>query len=156
MTNALDTFNAPAQFVHPTEASHGGLGMITTNDVCLVISNSGETKELADLFTYCRRFAILTIAITRNKDGTLAQQADVTLLLPDAPEACLIGIAPTTSPTATLAIGDAVAVGVGALFMKVHEDPDNAPSDGPNMVRINELKNILKRLVGLDDITIAT
>ena len=100
----------PAQFVHPTEASHGDLGMITTNDVCLVISNSGETKELADLITYCRRFAIPMIAITRNKDSTLAQQADVTLLLPDAPEACLIGIAPTTSTTATLAIGDALAV----------------------------------------------
>lgn len=100
----------PAQFVHPSEASHGDMGMITTNDVCLVISNSGETKELADLITYCTRFAIPMIAITRNADSTLAQQANVTLLLPDAPEACPIGVAPTTSTTATLAIGDALAV----------------------------------------------
>lgn len=100
----------PAQFVHPTEASHGDLGMITTNDVCIVISNSGETKELADLITYCTRFEIPMIAITRNPNSTLAQQADVTLQLPDAPEACLIGIAPTTSTTVTLAIGDALAV----------------------------------------------
>jgi arabinose-5-phosphate isomerase len=100
----------PAQFVHPTEASHGDLGMITSGDVCLVISNSGETKELADLVTYSRRFSIPLIAITSRKDSTLDQQSDVTLLLPDAPEACLIGVAPTTSTTATLAIGDALAV----------------------------------------------
>jgi arabinose-5-phosphate isomerase len=100
----------PAQFVHPTEASHGDLGMITSGDVCLVISNSGETKELADLVTYSRRFSIPLIAITSRKDSTLDQQSDVTLLLPDATEACLIGVAPTTSTTATLAIGDALAV----------------------------------------------
>lgn len=100
----------PAQFVHPTEASHGDLGMITENDVCLVISNSGETTELADLVTYSRRFAIPLIAVTGGAGSTLARQADVTLLLPDAPEACPIGVAPTTSTTATLALGDALAV----------------------------------------------
>ncbi|PTX40379.1 KpsF/GutQ family sugar-phosphate isomerase [Allosediminivita pacifica] len=100
----------PAQFVHPTEASHGDLGMITEKDVCLVISNSGETTELADLVTYSRRFAIPLIAVTGGADSTLARQADVTLLLPDAPEACPIGVAPTTSTTATLALGDALAV----------------------------------------------
>lgn len=101
---------APAQFVHPTEASHGDLGMITPRDVCLVISNSGETSELSDLITYSRRFAIPLIAITRKGGSTLGQAADVTLLLPDAPEACAIGVAPTTSTTATLALGDALAV----------------------------------------------
>lgn len=100
----------PAQFVHPTEASHGDLGMITPDDACLVISNSGETKELADLVTYCRRFSIPLVAITSRKGSTLDQHADVTLLLPNAPEACAIGVAPTTSTTATLAIGDALAV----------------------------------------------
>ena len=100
----------PAQFVHPAEASHGDLGMITENDVCLAISNSGETAELADLVTYSRRFAIPLIAITGGAGSTLARQADVTLLLPDAPEACPIGVAPTTSTTATLALGDALAV----------------------------------------------
>jgi arabinose-5-phosphate isomerase len=100
----------PAQFVHPTEASHGDLGMISKDDVCLVISNSGETKELADLITVSRRFSIPLIAITGRLGSTLDQQSDVTLLLPDAPEACLIGVAPTTSTTATLALGDALAV----------------------------------------------
>ncbi len=100
----------PSQFVHPTEASHGDLGMITRNDVCIVISNSGETKELADLITYTRRFDIPMIAITSRKDSTLDVESDVTLLLPDAPEACFIGVAPTTSTTATLAMGDALAV----------------------------------------------
>jgi arabinose-5-phosphate isomerase len=101
---------APAQFVHPTEASHGDLGMITQDDVCLVISNSGETRELVDLITYTRRFAIPLIAITSRRKSTLDVEADVTLLLPDAPEACAIGVAPTTSTTATLALGDALAV----------------------------------------------
>lgn len=101
---------APSQFVHPTEASHGDLGMITQNDVCIVISNSGETKELVDLITYTRRFSIPMIAITGGKGSTLDVESDITLLLPRAPEACLIGVAPTTSTTATLAMGDALAV----------------------------------------------
>lgn len=101
---------APAQFIHPTEASHGDLGMITKKDVCIVLSNSGETSELADLVTFTRRFGIALIGITGGKDSTLDVQSDVTLLLPDAPEACVIGVAPTTSTTATLALGDALAV----------------------------------------------
>jgi len=101
---------APAQFIHPTEASHGDLGMITKKDVCIVLSNSGETSELADLVTFTRRFGIALIGITGGKDSTLEMQSDVTLLLPDAPEACVIGVAPTTSTTATLALGDALAV----------------------------------------------
>ncbi len=100
----------PAQFVHATEASHGDLGMVTPQDVCLVISNSGETSELADIVTYSRRFGIPLIAITRKADSTLGAQADVVLQLPDAPEACGIGMAPTTSTTTTLAMGDALAV----------------------------------------------
>lgn len=100
----------PAQFVHATEASHGDLGMISRSDLCIAISNSGETTELADLITYTRRFQIPLIAITRNADSSLGSQADVTLLLPQAPEACHIGIAPTTSTTATLALCDALAV----------------------------------------------
>ena len=106
----LASTGTPAQFVHATEASHGDLGMVTPRDVCLVISNSGETSELADIVTYSRRFAIPLIAITRKADSTLATQADVVLLLPDAPEACGIGMAPTTSTTCTLALGDALAV----------------------------------------------
>ncbi len=110
MAATFASTGTPAQFVHPTEASHGDLGMITPNDVCLVISNSGETKELVDLITYSRRFGIPMLAITGKKGSTVDVEADVTLLLPDAPEACVNGVAPTTSTTATLALGDALAV----------------------------------------------
>lgn len=100
----------PAHFVHPAEASHGDLGMVMRGDVALLISNSGETTELADIIAHTRRFDIPTIAITARPDSTLARQADVVLLLPAAPEACETGIVPTTSTTMTLALGDALAV----------------------------------------------
>ncbi len=100
----------PAQYVHPGEASHGDLGMITGQDAVILISNSGETRELADIIAHTRRFAIPLVAITKKADSTLAQQADHLLELPNAPEACAIGMAPTTSTTCTLALGDALAV----------------------------------------------
>ncbi len=105
----------PAQFVHPGEASHGDLGMLTRSDAAILISNSGETKELADIIGHTRRFGIPMIAITRKADSSLARQADYVLLLPDAPEACGIGMAPTTSTTCTLVLGDALAVALMKL-----------------------------------------
>ncbi len=101
---------APAQFVHPAEASHGDLGMITTDDIVLVLSNSGETPELADIIAYCRRFSIPMIGVAANADSNLLQQSDIALVLPPAPEACAAGLVPTTSTTMTLALGDALAV----------------------------------------------
>lgn len=100
----------PAQYVHPGEASHGDLGMITPADVVLALSNSGETSELRDLLEYTRRNAIPLIAITSRAGSTMDEMADVTLLLPATPEACPMGLAPTTSTTASLALGDALAV----------------------------------------------
>jgi arabinose-5-phosphate isomerase len=100
----------PASFVHPGEASHGDLGMITENDVVMAISNSGEAPELSDIIAYTRRFSIPLIAITSNADSTLGQHSDIVLLLPRAPEACPNGFAPTTSTTMTIAMGDAVAI----------------------------------------------
>ena len=108
----LASTDTPAQFVHPAEASHGDLGMITRDDLCILISNSGESRELADIVAYTRRVAIAMIAITKNADSALSRQADLTLELPDVPEACIIGMAPTTSTTCTLALGDALAVAV--------------------------------------------
>ena len=92
----LASTGTPAGFVHATEASHGDLGMITPNDFCLLISNSGETSELYDILAHTRRFRILTAVISSSKDSTLIQAADFKLLLTDAPEACTIGMAPTT------------------------------------------------------------
>jgi arabinose-5-phosphate isomerase len=106
----LASTGTPAQAVHPGEASHGDLGMITRNDAVILISNSGETRELADMIAYVTRFDIPLIAITRRGDSTLARAADHLLKLPDAPEACSIGMAPTTSTTLTMALGDALAV----------------------------------------------
>lgn len=105
----------PAQCVHPGEASHGDLGMITAEDALILISNSGETRELADIIAHAKRFTIPLVAITRKPEGTLGRQADFVLPLPDAPEACGIGMAPTTSTTCTMAMGDALAVALMKL-----------------------------------------
>ncbi|MBS0123403.1 KpsF/GutQ family sugar-phosphate isomerase [Thetidibacter halocola] len=106
----LASTGTPAQAVHPGEASHGDLGMITRKDAVILISNSGETRELADIIGHCVRFAIPLVAITRKPDSTLGRAAQHVLTLPDAPEACAIGMAPTTSTTLTMALGDALAV----------------------------------------------
>lgn len=106
----LASTGTPAQFVHPAEASHGDLGMVTREDVALVLSNSGETPELADLIAHTRRFSIPLIGVASRPDSTLLRQADVALVLPQAPEACGSGVVPTTSTTMTLALGDALAV----------------------------------------------
>jgi arabinose-5-phosphate isomerase len=106
----LASTGTPAQFVHPAEASHGDLGMVMRGDVVMVLSNSGETPELADIVAHTRRFDIPLIGIAARPDSTLLRQSDVAILLPDAPEACETGVVPTTSTTMTLALGDAIAV----------------------------------------------
>lgn len=100
----------PSYFVHPGEASHGDLGMVTENDVVLMLSNSGENSELSDLIHYTRRYGITLIAMTSNPDSTLANHSDITLLLPKVPESCPNGLAPTTSTTMMIALGDALAI----------------------------------------------
>ncbi len=100
----------PAHFVHPAEASHGDLGMMTSGDVVIVLSNSGETPELADLVAYTRRFDIPMIGVASRASSTLLTQADVAILLPQLGEACGTGVVPTTSTTMTLALGDAMAI----------------------------------------------
>ena len=100
----------PAYFVHPAEASHGDLGMITADDVVLALSWSGGTQELTGLLTYTKRFNIPLIAITSGADSQLGQAATICLTLPKAEEACPNGLAPTTSTTMQLALGDALAV----------------------------------------------
>jgi len=106
----LSSTGTPAFFVHPAEASHGDLGMVTAEDAVLALSNSGETAELTDLVAYTRRFAIPLLAITAGATSSLAEAADVALVLPRLSEACPMGLAPTTSTTLMLALGDALAV----------------------------------------------
>jgi len=100
----------PALYVHPGEASHGDLGMVTEIDALLALSNSGETAELADIVTYSRRYGIPLVAITSRTESSLAEAADIALILPDVGEACPMGLAPTSSTTMMLALGDALAV----------------------------------------------
>ena len=100
----------PAMFVHPAEASHGDLGMVTKDDVVLALSNSGEAGELGDIVAYAKRFSIPLIAMTASPESTLAQQADVILWVGPSPEACPNQQAPTTSTTLMIALGDAIAV----------------------------------------------
>ena len=110
IASTMASTGTPAQFVHPAEASHGDLGMITRDDVALVLSNSGETHELADIIAHTRRFAIPLIGVASRPGSTLLKAADIALVLPAAPEACSVGLAPTTSTTLTMALGDALAV----------------------------------------------
>lgn len=100
----------PAYYIHPGEASHGDLGLIQPQDAVLVLSNSGENAELSDLIHYTRRYGMTMIAMTSNAKSALAQHADIVLTLPKAPEACPNGLAPTTSSTMMMALGDALAV----------------------------------------------
>ena len=109
----LASTGTPAYFVHPGEASHGDLGVITRDDIIIALSWSGETLELRDLTEYAKRFQVILIAITSGADSTLANAADVVMLLPQVDEACPLGLAPTTSTLIQLALGDALAV---ALF----------------------------------------
>jgi arabinose-5-phosphate isomerase len=106
----LASTGTPAQFVHPAEASHGDLGMIVAGDAVLALSNSGETVELADLIAHAGRFGLPLVGITGQAGSTLAEAADVALILPPTAEACPMGLTPTTSTTLQMALGDALAV----------------------------------------------
>jgi len=106
----LASTGQPASFVHPAEASHGDLGMVQNGDVVLALSWSGETVELAAIITFAKRYAIPLIAMTASPDSSLGREADVCLTLPQADEACPNGLAPTTSTTMQLVLGDALAI----------------------------------------------
>ncbi len=106
----LASTGTPSFFVHPAEASHGDLGMLTENDCVLAISNGGESRELSDILIYCKRYGIPLIAMTKNPQSSLGKAGDILLKLPDDGEACPLGLAPTSSTTATLVLGDVLAV----------------------------------------------
>jgi arabinose-5-phosphate isomerase len=110
VAGTLSSTGTPAHFVHPSEASHGDLGMITRDDVILAFSWSGETVELGNLVSYSRRFAVPLIAVTANSESTLGKAAEVVIALPHSKEACPHGLAPTTSTVMQLALGDCLAI----------------------------------------------
>ena len=132
----------PALFVHPGEASHGDLGMIVPNDVVIAMSNSGETAELTDLVAYTRRFSIPLIAITSRGQSSLAGAGDAKLVLPAEPEVCPMGLAPTTSTTMMLALGDALAVAALECKGFTADDFRNFHPGGKlgkTLLRVNEI-----------------
>jgi arabinose-5-phosphate isomerase len=133
---------APAFYLHPAEASHGDLGMITEGDVTLALSLSGETPELQDVIAYCKRFGIPLLGVSSEADSTLVRAADIALILPKAPEACPIGLAPTTSTTMQMAFGDALAIALleGRGF-SAHDFRNFHPGGrlGARLVMIREL-----------------
>lgn len=151
----LASTGTPAMFVHPAEASHGDLGMITREDVALLLSNSGETPELADLIAYTRRFAIPLIGVASRAGSTLLSAADVAIVLPDAPEACSVGLAPTTSTTMTMALGDALAVALMEHRAFTPEDFRDFHPGGRLGARLATVGQLMHRgddvpLIGLD------
>jgi len=135
----------PAFFVHPAEASHGDLGMIASGDVVLALSNSGDTTELTDLLAYTRRFRIPLIAITAGQSSSLASVADVTLLVPAVSEACPMGLAPTTSTTMMLALGDALAVALLERKGFSHNDYHELHPGGELGRKLLQVANLMHR-----------
>jgi arabinose-5-phosphate isomerase len=143
----------PALFVHPAEASHGDLGMVTEGDAVVALSNSGETFELADIVSHTRRWSIPLIAITSKADSTLGAAADITLPLPKVGEAGSMAIAPTTSTTMMLALGDALAVALLELkgfstddFRALHP----GGKLGQKLLRVADLMHVGKELPLID------
>lgn len=109
---SLASTGTPSFFMHPAEASHGDLGMVTDDDLIIAISNSGESRELIDVLNYSKRFGIKLISITKNPESSLGKAGDIVLKLPLSKEACPLGLAPTSSTTATLVLGDILTVGM--------------------------------------------
>lgn len=141
----LASTGTPAQFIHPGEASHGDLGAVTHNDALLMLSYRGETPELSDLITYAKRFSIPLIGIASNPQSTLLQAADVALVLPAAPEACPMGMAPTTSTTQMIVLGDALAVALmerRGFTADQYRDFHPGGSLGKALIRVCDLMHV--------------
>ena len=149
----LASTGTPASFVHPAEASHGDLGMITPDDVIIMISNSGESPELRDILTYSRRFSVPLIAITSGPNSSLGKEADIVLPLPRAREACPNGLAPTTSTLLQLALGDAQAINyfVANNYIKALESLASAPNQKVLMLPL-EASSFIGSISGIAEI----
>jgi arabinose-5-phosphate isomerase len=138
----LASTGTPAQFIHPAEASHGDLGAVTRADALIMLSNSGETQELSNLITFAKRFSIPIIGIASRADSTLLQSADVKLILPRVREACPMGLAPTTSTTLMLVLGDALAVALmerKGFSADQYRDFHPGGSLGRGLIRVSDL-----------------
>ncbi len=145
----LASTGTPAYFVHPGEASHGDMGMITEHDIVLMLSNSGENSELSDLIHYAKRYDITLISITSNPNSTLAQHSDINLVMPKVGEACPNGLAPTTSTTMMIALGDALSV---ALLERMGLTPEQYKVFHPGGKLGQKLMKVSELMVSGDDL----
>jgi arabinose-5-phosphate isomerase len=145
----LSSTGTPAQFVHPGEASHGDMGALTRSDAVLILSYRGETSELSDLITYAKRYGIPLIGMASNSESTLLKAANVALVLPQAQEACPLGLAPTTSTTMMLALGDALAVALmerRGFSADQYRDLHPGGSLGRALIRVQDLMHTGPRM----------
>ncbi len=139
----------PSQFVHPTEASHGDLGSITNTDCILAVSNSGQSNELSDVINYAKRFNIPLLSISSNKKGLLYSKSDHAILFRKPKEACPLNLAPTSSTTMTLMIGDAIAISLLKMrgFEKSHFSKFHPGGNlGKDLVKLSEVMHGIKEL----------
>jgi arabinose-5-phosphate isomerase len=146
----LASTGTPAHFIHPAEASHGDLGMVTRSDALMLLSNGGETAELSDLITYSRRIRVPLIGITAGAtDSTLVQACDVALVLPKSQEACPMGLAPTTSTTMMLVLGDALAIALmerRGFTAEQYREFHPGGSLGRKLIRVRDIMHTGKEL----------
>ena len=148
VTATMASLGTPSHFVHPAEASHGDLGMLTKNDVLVCYSNSGNTSELAAILQYAEQIQVPIIGITMGIESTLAKAATVPLIIPKMPEGCALGLAPTTSTTAQMALGDALSVG---LSCKLEFGRDNFNTLHPGGSLGTSTTKVAERMMSGDD-----
>ena len=141
----LSSTGTPAFFLHPTDAAHGDLGMVKGEDTVVAVSNSGETQELLSIIPIIKSFGIPVIAITSNPDSSLARLSDVVLNLHVEKEACPLNLAPTTSTTATLALGDAIAAALMKLKGFTVRDFKRLHPGGKLGIRLSKVKELMRK-----------
>lgn len=151
MAATLASTGTPSYYIHPGEASHGDLGMVTDADVVILLSNSGENNELIDLISYCKRFHMILIGVTSNADSTLAKHSTIPLVLPKIPEASLEVLAPTTSTTMMMALGDAIAI---ALLERMGLTPEQFRVFHPGGKLGAKLKKVSEFMISGKDLPI--
>ena len=144
IASTLSSVGSPSFYIHPSEANHGDLGMLEKKDVVILISNSGETSELINLILYCKKLGIPIISITSEHDSTLSRESNLNLLIPKNIEACPLELAPTSSTTCTLALGDALAVTLLKKKKFTESDFRELHPGGKLGQMLSEVKDVMK------------
>ena len=144
IASTLSSVGSPSFYIHPSEANHGDLGMLEKKDVVILISNSGETSELINLILYCKKLGIPIISITSELNSTLSRESNLSLLIPKNIEACPLELAPTSSTTCTLALGDALAVTLLKKKKFTESDFRELHPGGKLGQMLSEVKDVMK------------